>query len=68
MPWFLLVLLAVSALAPLIGTDTRDSRDWRDEEPPEARRRTPLRTSDSPVPVPSVPVRAGVRRPTSATC
>ncbi|MEU0516878.1 hypothetical protein [Streptosporangium sp. NPDC006007] len=33
MIWFLLALAAVSALAPLIGADTRDGRDWRSEDP-----------------------------------
>ncbi|MDP9862785.1 hypothetical protein J2S55_002051 [Streptosporangium brasiliense] len=29
MIWFLLVLAAIAVLAPLVGADTRDSRDWR---------------------------------------
>ncbi|MDP9846475.1 hypothetical protein J2853_005686 [Streptosporangium lutulentum] len=29
MIWFLLTLVAVAVLAPLVGADTRDGRDWQ---------------------------------------
>jgi hypothetical protein len=56
MIWFLLVLVAIAALAPLIGADTRDGRDWQptDSDPYD------LRTSDSRV-APS-----GARAPVAA--
>lgn len=77
MIWFLLALLAVSALAPLIGADTRDGRDWRPtkdrgfrerQEGLESRARVRVRTNGSPARSSAARGPAASHRPTSAAC
>ncbi|MBB4939870.1 hypothetical protein FHR32_004175 [Streptosporangium album] len=66
MIWFLLALTALAVLAPLVGADTRDSRDWRSVESLTEPGR--IRTSDSRVPASVAPGRAAAHRPASAAC
>lgn len=70
MTWFLLALAAVSALAPLIGADTRDGRDWCATAPfppfPVPRRSRRFRTNGSRAPVPADRGRAVPHHPASA--
>jgi|GEM_PF-6336827 len=80
MLWFLLALIAVAALAPLIGADTRDSLDWRHDTPFPGEGslgttgdRAPasevaLRTTDSRARASSAPERVAAHRPTPAAC
>ncbi|SFI09380.1 hypothetical protein SAMN05216275_101112 [Streptosporangium canum] len=66
MIWFLLAFAAAAVLAPLIGADSRDSRDWRADEPsPDL---GGVRTSGSRVRLSSAPERAAAHRPASAAC
>ncbi|GAA5765575.1 hypothetical protein [Streptosporangium roseum] len=66
MIWFLLAFAAAAVLAPLIGADSRDSRDWRTVEPfPDF---DGVRTSGSRELLSSVPERAAAHRPASAAC
>jgi hypothetical protein len=67
MIWFFVALAAVAVLAPLIGADTRDGRDWRPSDPePYGLGADGFRTSGSPVPASAARERAAARRPASA--
>lgn len=65
MIWFVLVLVAVAVLAPMIGADTRDGRDWQRHEP--SAEEGSLRTADDRVRVPAARERVAAHRPTAAT-
>ncbi|GII00897.1 hypothetical protein Pta02_29050 [Planobispora takensis] len=60
MIWFILALFAIAALAPLIGADTRDGRDWQPAEPDPYE----IRTRDGRVPAFAARERTASRRPT----
>jgi hypothetical protein len=66
MIWFLLALAAVAVLAPLIGADTRDGRDWQ----PAVRlsEEDGLRTTGSLARASAAPERVAAHRPAPATC
>lgn len=68
MIWFLLALAAVAVLAPLIGADTRDGRDWQPAVPSASSEENGLRTSGSLVRASAAPERVAAHRPAPATC
>jgi hypothetical protein len=67
MIWFLLVLAAVAVLAPLIGADTRDGRDWQPAASGPSEEGG-LRTTGSLARASADPARVVAHRPAPATC
>jgi hypothetical protein len=67
---FLLALAAVALLAPLIGADTRDGRDWQPTVPFEAGTAEggALRKTGSLARASAAPERAAAHRPAPAAC
>jgi hypothetical protein len=68
MIWFLLALAAVAVLAPLIGADTRDGRDWQPAVPSGLSEEDGLRTTGSLARASAAPERVAAHRPAPATC
>jgi hypothetical protein len=67
---FLLALAALAVLAPLVGADTRDGRDWQPTVPFEAGTADggALRTTGSRARAAAAPERVAAHRPTPAAC
>ncbi|SNT59927.1 hypothetical protein SAMN05216276_107517 [Streptosporangium subroseum] len=71
MIWFLLALAAVAVLAPLIGADTRDGRDWQpavSSGTAAASEEDGLRTTGSLARASAAPEGVAAHRPAPATC